>query len=74
MASLNEKVTVIATRKVGRFEEGDRITIEKYAARVLVAYGKARFENDEDDCFAARISDPPKRRRVYKRRDMVPES
>lgn len=49
MASNNGKIPIIATKTIGRYKPDDRITIEKYAARVLVATGKARFENGEDE-------------------------
>lgn len=48
-SSVNAKVTIIAEKKIGRFKPDDEITIEKYAARALVAMGKARFKDEADD-------------------------
>lgn len=71
-ANSNGKVTIIAEKKIGRFAPKDEITIEKYAARVLVALGKAKFKNEADEF--RRHSSPKKRsRRTYARRDMVAE-
>lgn len=66
----SNRVNVIALRRIGRYAEGETIkNVDKYCARVLVAVGKAKFENEEDEF---RKVAPPKRRR-YQRRDMVPE-
>ncbi len=65
----NGKIIVIAERKIGKYSPGDEISIEKYAARALVAMSKARFKNEEDDFRKAAL--PKKRRRQYQRRDMV---
>lgn len=56
----NAKVAVIALRKVGKYSAGDRIETEKYAARILVAMGKAKFEKDDDEFRRP----TPKRRRT----------
>ena len=53
-------------------QPNDEIVTDKYTARTLVAYDKARFKNEEDEF---RRASPPKKRarRQYARRDMVAE-
>ena len=66
----NGKVTIIAEKKIGKYEPQAEIQIEKYAARALVALGKARFKNEADD-FRKHPTAKKRARRVYQRRDMV---
>lgn len=64
-------ITVIAKKKIGRYNPNDEITTDKYTARTLVAYDRARFKNEDDEF---RRQQPKKRaRRQYARRDMVAE-
>lgn len=63
-----------ATKKIGRYNPGDLIEFsDKYAARSLVALGKAEFVNESDE-FRRVAPRRGKRKRTYARRDMTPES
>lgn len=66
----SKKITIIAEKQIGKFKPEDEIEIEKYAARVLVAMGKARFKNEEDEF---RKASPRKKRgrNTYQTRDMT---
>lgn len=65
------KITVVADQRIGRYVKGDKIRIDKYAGRALVAMGKAKFDTDTDE-FRRPTTTPRKRsRRTYQRRDLV---
>lgn len=72
MANSNGKTTVIAKKKIGKFQPNDEITTDKYTARTLVAYGRAEFKNEQDD-FRRPVPAKKRTRRTYARRDMVAE-
>lgn len=65
----NKKIIIVAERTIGQYKKDDEIIIEKYAGRVLVALGKARFKNPDDDF---RKPPPEKNRNSYLTRDMTP--
>lgn len=70
----SKQVTVIAAQKIGKYKPNDEITTDKYTARTLVAYGRAKFKNPEDDFRRPHPTSRKKRtRREYSRRDMVAE-
>lgn len=71
--SSSRKITVIAKKKIGRYQPNDEIITDKYTARTLVAYDRARFKNEEDDFRRHPTPKKRARRREYQRRDMVPE-
>jgi hypothetical protein len=67
-------VTVIAKKKIGRYQPNDEIVTDKYTARTLVAYDKARFKSEEDEFRRPHPTARKKRtRREYQRRDMQAE-
>lgn len=72
VSSSSKKVTIIAEKKIGKFKPDDEISIEKYAARALVAMGKARFK-DEADEFRKPVQASKKKRgrQTYQTRDMT---
>jgi hypothetical protein len=73
MANSNRKITVIAKKKIGRYAPNDEIVTDKYTARTLVAYDKARFKNEEDEFRRHVPVKKRSRRNSYARRDMVAE-
>lgn len=67
----SKKIVIIAQRKIGKFKTGDEITVEKYAARVLVAMGKAKFKNESDEFRKFPTAKKKRARNQYQTRDMT---
>jgi hypothetical protein len=70
-SSSSKKITVIAEKKIGKFKPDDEISIEKYAARVLVALGKARFKDEADEFRKPATVQKKRGRQQYRTRDMT---
>ncbi len=71
VSSSSQKVTVIAEKKIGKFKVGDEITVEKYAARALVAMSRARFKDEADEFRKPQSPKKKRARQTYSTRDMT---
>lgn len=71
VSSSSKKVTIIAAKKIGKFKPDDEITVEKYAARALVAMGKARFKDEADEFRKPPTAKKKRARQTYQTRDMT---
>lgn len=67
----SKKITIIAEKKIGKYKPDDEIELEKYAARVLVAMGKARFKDEADEFRKPVVTKKKRGRNQYQTRDMT---
>jgi hypothetical protein len=67
-------VEVIALKPIHRTPKGGRLRVQRQEARVLIALGMAVMADSEaKPAPVIEVVEPPKPKRVYRRRNMVAE-